>query len=620
MTRPRRPPALLALVLVAAAACGPNPAETGTPEASLAPTAAPTPAASDLAFVPARWPADGSACDRPGGSSRISSIEAPDAKTVVFTLCAADGAFLARLAHPSMGIVDAADLARIAADPSAAHDVAGHGAYAIELWGGDNVQLQRVGAATSSAATPTVILRWAQDPAVRTADLVAASVDGIDAPTPAGLDAAATNPALTVLARPLLDTVVLGFGHGAAFDSASVRRAIAAGIDTDALAGMAFPAGSTAADHLAPCDIPSGCAGKAFRGLNGPSSTASLKTAKFNFDTAYTLTIPDAPIPGLADPIGVAAAVRDQLAANLGLTANVVTMPAAQFREAVDGGTLAGMYLDAVAAPIADPSAFYGPLLLDHPASAAAHRAGGAISKLEDAAAAADPDVRDAGYADAATLLRDSVPVAPLVHAGGSTVYRSDVKGAVASALGTDPLGAMTAGDRGQVVFEQASAPDGGWCGWQPSADAYRLCGLVTDGLYGDAAGSLDPTPGLASACSPNAGATVWTCRLRAVRTANGLVLDADDVVATFRAMADPSDPVHRALGDAAFSAWADIFGTASAGAPAPSPTPAGSTAPPATASPSAQPAASGSPAASAPKASGSPKATVGRSPSPSAS
>jgi ABC-type transport system substrate-binding protein len=598
MTLPRRPAVLLVLALVATAACGPAPTLTPSPDASIAAgTAAPTAPASDVPFAPAVWPASGSACDAAdtsGTGGRIGRIEASDAKTVVFTLCASDGAFLARLASPAMGIVDAAQLARIAADPAAARDVAGHGSYRLARWGASNVQLERVGAASSSAVSQTVILRWTADPATRTADLVAGSVDGIDAPSAADLNAAATTPALRVVPRTLLATTVLGFGRGAAFSDARVRRAIAMGIDTDGLASTAFPPGSVAADHLAPCEVPAGCAGDPFRAFNAPSATAILQSATFNTDATYTLTVPDAAIPGLPDPAGVAAALSDQFAANLGITIAVKSMPADQFRAAVDGGTLTGLYLDGVASALADPSAFYDPLLLAHPASLAARRAGSAAGDLASGAVDPDPAAREAAYASAASSLRESAPLAPLVHPGSETIFAADVKGAAASPLGADPLGAMTAGDRGQVVFEQATAPGGGWCGAQDTPDAYRLCALVTDGLYAVTAGTLDPTPRLATTCTPNADATVWTCRLRTLRTGDGLVLDAADVLATFRAMADPADPVHRALGDAAFGAWDQLFGSASGTLPTPSPTPTPSTSPSASASATSGPTDSG--------------------------
>lgn len=616
MTNTRRLCAALVLLAFATGACGPAPAETPLAPASGGPTPrpAPTAAPSDIPFAPVAWPASGSACESAGSfaGTRLGRVEAPDAKTVVFTLCVPDGAFLARLAHPSMGIVDAADLARIAADPSAIRDVAGHGSYRVAQWGTDNVELARVGGASSGAAAPTLILRWAADPAARTADLVNATVDGIDAPTPDGLDSAATTPSLALVGRPLLETTVLGFGKGAGFSDARVRRAIASGIDTGALAS-AFPPGATPADHLVPCDIPAGCAGSAFRGFNAPASVAALQGLKFSLDASYPLTIPDAPIPGLPDPAGVAAALRDQIAANLGLAVQIQTMPADQFRAAVDGGTISGLFLDGVVAAVADPSAFYGPLFLDHPQSFAARRAGSALNDLLTAATAPDPAVRLTAYTAAATKLRDTVPLAPLVHPGAETVFRADVRDPSASPLGADPLGAMTAGDRGQVVFEQATPPGGGWCGAQPTADAYRLCGLVTDGLYGYSAGTLDPVPQLATACTANADATVWTCHLRQARTGSGLLLDAADVVATIRAMADPTDPVHRALGDAAFSSWADLFSLVPGSRLEPTPTPTASAAP-AGSAPAGSAPASGAPS---PDASPGPTTAATASPAP---
>lgn len=573
MTASRRLAALTAAVLLAGG-CGPTPPGTPSPAASgAAGTPAPSAVPSDAPFRPVAWPAGGSACLGPGHAGLIGRVAAPDAHTVVFSLCQPDGAFLQRLAHPAMGIVDAVDLGRIAADPTAMRDVAGQGAYRIVRWGADNAQLARIGDATAQAMAPTVILRWAADDAARSAALVAASVDGIDTPSVAALDAAAMDPSLAAVPRAGLATAVLGFGGGAAFGDAKVRRALAGALDRDALAA-AFPPGSVAADHLVPCGVPSGCSGSAFPAFNGPAAVAALQAAKFDFGATYTLSVPDAAIAGLPDPAAAAAAVRDQLAASAGITLQVVTLPADQFRAAVDDGSLAGLYLDGVAATVGDPSEFLGPLLVDHPASLAARRAPGVGGSLAVAARSADPRVRDAAFAAAAKAAATNAPVVPLVHPGGMALFRADVRGAAASPLGTDPLGAMTAADRGQVVFLQAGAPAGGWCGAQWGLDAYRLCALVTDGLYGHAGVSLDPVPALASACTPSSDATLWTCRLRAASTPGARAIDAADVVATFRAMGDPTDPAHLALGDGAFSAWTAVFGLAAGAIPQPSSTP----------------------------------------------
>jgi ABC-type transport system substrate-binding protein len=559
MPVPRRAMVLSLVAVVAVTGCGQPPEGTASPPASVV-AASPTPPLVDVPFRPSAWPATGSACDTPGYTGRLGRIEALDARTVRFTLCAPDGAFLARLAHPSLGIVDAAALARLAEDPASARSIAGHGAYRVVEWGADDVVLARAGSAAPAAVAPTVILRWAADPATRGAALQAATVDGIDAPAAGDLDGIATQPELTLMPRPALATAFLGFGRDAGFSSARVRRAIAGGIDRSALVAAAFPAGSVTADHLAPCAVEAGCAGGAFPAFNAPASAAALKAAGFNLGTTWPLHVPDAPVPGLPDPAGTAAAVQAQLAANLGLQVTVDVMPAAAFREQVDAGTLGGLYLDGIATQVADASAFFEPLFVTASTSTAARRATGIPELLGTAASATDPAAREAALGRTSDALRATAPIVPLAHPGAETVFRTDVTGVAVSPYGADPLGAATAGDRGQVVFMQPSAPAGGWCGNQPSADAYRLCGLETEGLYAFAAGTLVPVPGLATACQPSAEAMAWTCRLRADRTPTGLELDAGDVLATFRAMWDASGPLH-AASPGGFGAWTALFG-----------------------------------------------------------
>jgi ABC-type oligopeptide transport system substrate-binding subunit len=235
-------------------------------------------------------------------------------------------------------------------------------------------------------------------------------------------------------------------------------------------------------------------------------------------------------------------------------------MPAAAFREQVDAGTLGGLYLDGIATEVADASAFFEPLFVTASGSTAARRATGIPALLGMAAAATDPAARETALGKASDALRTTAPIVPLAHPGAETVFRTDVTGVTVSPYGSDALGAATAGDRGQVVFMQSSAPAGGWCGNEPSPDAYRLCGLETEGLYTFAPASLVPVPGLATACQPSADALTWTCRLRAARTSTGLELDAGDVLATFRAMWDASGPLH-AASPGGFSAWAALFG-----------------------------------------------------------
>ncbi|HEU0243447.1 MAG TPA: ABC transporter substrate-binding protein [Candidatus Limnocylindrales bacterium] len=555
-------PALAAIALIAGA-CGGDPVATPSPSPIVSPAATATPGSTVIPFAPAPFPADGTACGTPGYAGRLGRIEAVDATTIQFTLCAPDGAFLARLAHPALDILDSSSIERLAVDPGAT-TLAGTGPYRIDRWvPGENVALARVDAKASDVArSPLVVLTWAGDPAVRTSSLTEATVDGIDAPGPAELDQIATLPELVVTPRPGMATAILVFGSGPAFAGARVRRAIAGAIDRATLTATAFPAGSLVPTHLTPCIVPGACGGRAWYDFNAPAASAVLADASFDLERTYPLHVPDAPLPGLPDPLGAAQAVKDQLAANIGLTTEIDVMPAADFRAAAAAGRLDGLYLDGIASSVADASGFLEPVFGDGVRTTPARRASGVTTALVAAAATADPEARAAAIGRANTAIRSSAVVVPLAHPGSVVAFRSDVDGVATSPLGLDPLGAATPGDRPQLVFQQAAEPAGAWCGDQPSFDAYRLCGLVFEGLYGFAAGTLEPQPRLARACTADATATVWTCRLRSgVTFGDGSRVDAGDVLATFVAQWDAAGPIRSAAAPGAFAAWDELFG-----------------------------------------------------------
>lgn len=565
MSRPPRLLSLLGSVALLAAACGSDPAVTARPAAgSPAPSSTVGTVPSAVPFAAASWPAAGSACGTPGYTGLIGRIQAVNVRTIRFTLCAPDGAFLARIAHPSLGILEAATLGRLAADPAAARSIAGTGPYRIEEWdaGGDLILAAASGKTTPSARTPTVILRWAADPAQRTNQLQAASVDGIDAPGPADISRIETLPELAVVPRAGLETAYLAFGDDAVFGDVRVRLAIAGGLDRQALAAGAFPAGSTAATHLAPCEIAGACAGSDWYTFNAPAAAAALAATSFDLRPTYPLHVPNEAIPGLPDPLAIATAVQGQLRDNLGLQTTIDVVDASSFSPAAAGGALGGLYLDGIGSTVADPASFLAPILGSDSGGTPARRAPKVASALAAAAATPDATARESAFKTANDAIRSTVPLIPLVHPGSVAAYRSDVRGVVASPLGIDPLGSFTPGDRPQLVFMQGTDPGGAYCGDRASTDAFRVCALVTEPLYGFASGTLAVEPRLAQRCTPNADATVWTCTLReGVRFHDGAPLDAGDVLATYVAQWDPSQPLRTAHPDAAFAGWQALFG-----------------------------------------------------------
>jgi ABC-type transport system substrate-binding protein len=560
----RRVSVVLVSALLLLAACTSDPVATEPPATAVpTPTVEPTASVSEPPFERAAWPAGGSACETEGYTGRIGRIAAVNARTVRFTLCAPDGAFLARIADPALGILDSATIERLAEDPAAARSLAGTGPYRIDRWtAGEDAILVAAGEPAPASPAPTIVLRWAADPTQRTFELQSATVDGIDAPGRLDLERIATQPELAVVPRSGLATVFLAFGDEDAFDKVRVRRAIAASLDRAALAASAFPAGSAAATHLVPCVVPGGCAGEAWYAFNAPAAAAELAAAGFDLDGSYTIHVPDRPLAGLPNPAAVAEAIAMQLRDNLDLEIAIDVMTARSFAAAVAGGTLEGLYLSSSSSSVADPVAYLDPLFRAGLKTTTAARGKEVRAALAGAAATAEAEVRRKALGQVNDAIRDAVPLIPLVTPGSVVAFRADVDGVATSPLATDPLGAATPGDRSQLVFMGIGEPAGAYCGDQRSADALRVCALVTEPLYAFAPGTLRPEPRLAERCTPDAAAVVWTCTLRAgITFHDGTRLDAGDVLATYVAQWDASAPLRAARPEATFAAWAALFG-----------------------------------------------------------
>ena len=275
-----------------------------------------------------------------------------------------------------------------------------------------------------------------------------------------------------------------------------------------------------------------------------------------------TLHVPDAPLPGLPDPAATAAAVRDQLAASVGVSVEIDVKPAAELAAAVAEGTLEGLYLGGVRSALADPSGFLEPLFGETATGTAAERAEGVREALADAARETSPAAREAAFAAANDAVRSTAAIVPLAHAGDTVAYRVDVAGVAVSPLGVDPVGTFVPGDRRQLVVMGAGEPVGAWCAVDPSREALRLCALVTPGLYAFDGATLEARPALASRCTASPGARTWTCRLREdLAFGDGARVDAGDVVASIRAQADAGSDLRAAYPAAAFTAWDELFG-----------------------------------------------------------
>jgi ABC-type transport system substrate-binding protein len=168
---------------------------------------------------------------------------------------------------------------------------------------------------------------------------------------------------------------------------------------------------------------------------------------------------------------------------------------------------------------------------------------------------------REAAYTEANNLIKQHVPMVPIAHAGSATAFKADVVGAHSSPLTNENFNVMKPGDRDTLVFVQGAEPLGLYCPDETDGESLRTCLQINDSLYGYEVAGTKVIPALATACTPNADFTVWTCKLRQnVKFHEGGLLDANDVVESYAVSWDAEHPLHVGR-SGAFDYFPGLFG-----------------------------------------------------------
>ena len=584
MSRPRPHRVRLLVVaiaaVVAAAGCGADVPPSGSPTRSLGSSADPTPIASGIPsigpFEPMAYPAEPAPCDEDASedptygpyTGSIRRISATDATTVVFELCDADPAFLAKIASPALAVNDTAWLqSRIdpaGGTPRILTEVNGTGPFRLTSFGdGQDVTLARFdGYWGVRASTATLVFVAEGDARRRLEKLGEGSVDGIDLVEPGDVDAVRGNPELTLSPREGLNVAYVGFNSRfAPFDRVLVRQALATGLDREAILEAAFPPGTELASHFLPCAIPFGCEGSPWYEPDPTLAREWLAEAGFADGFTTTITFSEEPRDYLPDPRATATALQAQLQDLLGIEATLVTLPFEELTAAADAGRLEGIYLLGARTRYPDAT-----VLLDRhfgPESTAqfGSRSQDIVRALDQARDSADPAVRSENYRRANDRIRAHAPMVPLAHVGSAAAFRSDVRGGHASATFADEFSTVVPGDRTQFVLMQAARPASLYCADETEAAALRICAQVAESLYRHDIPEPGLAPALAEACVPDSELATWTCTLRtSVAFHDGSRLDANDVVLSYAVQWDAAHPLHRGR-DGVFQAFQDRFG-----------------------------------------------------------
>jgi ABC-type transport system substrate-binding protein len=299
-------------------ACGSAATPTPAP-ATAAPTTAPaTEAPFEALSYPTAAEVDcaGATFNGKPYTGMIKSIKAVDAKTVEFTLCGSDPAFLPKVAFSAFAINDTAYLEKAAADGSIVRQPNGTGPYKLKEWvQGDHITLEANPTYWGEAPkTPTVIFRWSTEAAQRLVELKSGNADGIDNPGPTDFENIIADPSLKLYPREGLNVFYVGMNNTfPPFDNVKVRQAIAMALDRQRIVDNFMPPGSQVATHFTPCTIPNGCVGDEWYAFGVSAAKALLAEAGFPDGFKTTIHLRDVVRGYLAQPVIVAQDIQAQL-------------------------------------------------------------------------------------------------------------------------------------------------------------------------------------------------------------------------------------------------------------------------------------------------------------------
>ncbi|MDH3730142.1 MAG: ABC transporter substrate-binding protein [Acidimicrobiia bacterium] len=536
--------ALAAAFAMVAAACGDSSSDTTTAATDAPPATDAAPFAGLSVTAPD--------CDY-GGS--ISKIEATAEYEVVFTMCTPVPAFKAIAAFTPFGIQPEEHLAATGGAPL--DNPIGTGPWALDTWQrGDSITFSRFDDYWGTPADySTLVFRWATEGAQRLLELQSGNVDQITNLSPDDFDTVKADGDLTFIPVANPNTLYLAMvdqldpfgdspGEMTEFADVKVRQAIAMGIDRQRIVDNFYPEGSEVASHFTPCSIDLACGGDAWYDFDPAAAKAMLADAGFPDGFETSIFYRDVFRGYLPEPGLVAVEFQTQLEENLGITADVVVMESGEFIDESTNGRLDGLYLLGWGADYPHVTNF-----LDFHFGKTNPQFGNPHPEiyevLDEAKTIADEATAGPLYVTANNAIRDLVPMVPIAHGASASATLATVENGHFRPFGA-PLFHKASPDDDTFVFLQNAEPISLYCTDETDGESLAPCQQVVEPLLGYAIDSGNVEPRLATDCTGNEDASVWTCSLReGVTFHDGSTFDANDVVASWSAGIDAADPLH---------------------------------------------------------------------------
>jgi ABC-type transport system substrate-binding protein len=496
--------------------------------------------------------AGAAAADPCAYGGEIKSIEALDDMTVQFTLCFPDGAFPAKAADTGLQIWPAEVLKAGATSGGKEwlDKPVGTGPYKLKEWRkGDQMILEaNPDYWGEKPAAQTVVFRWSSEAAQRLLELQSGNVNGIDNPGPDDFATIEGDENLQLQPRGPVNIFYVGMNNTyPPFDNEKVRQALAMAIDRKRIVDNFYPEGSILATQFMPPSIFGYTEGLDWYAVD-PAKAKEMLTEAGVYDAdgkwKIKLFYRDVVRGYLPEPGVVAQDIQAQLA-EIGVDLEIVVMESGAYLDAADAGELNGLHLLGWGADYPDATNF-----VDYHFGAGSSKQFGAkwediTTRLAKAAAAGDADERLKIYAEANELIKQHAPMIPVAHGASATAWAAACKGAHASPLTREKLGAVDCG-ADTLVFMQNAEPISLYCPDETDGETFRACEQINEALLGYKVGTTEIEPGLAESYESNAEGTVWTFKLRpGVKWHDGSTLDAEDVLTSWTAQWDAASPLH---------------------------------------------------------------------------
>lgn len=392
--------------------------------------------------------------------SIITKVEAKDPNTVVFTLKSGFGPFLANMAMPPFAIVSPKS---IKDDPDGwmtlnSKGAAGTGPFTYKpgAWQkGQQITLEKNTSYwqkdKDGKALPyldKVVLRFIGDETSRVAELRAGTVDAIRDFSPANIPTIKADANLQIVPRPAFNIAYLGINVAMKpFDNANVRKAIAMGIDKQAIVQAIYAGEAKAASQFL---VP---------GMVGYDDSVA-DFYKFDREAAkklvtdaggpFTIDLWYMPVsrPYYPDPKKIAEAFASDLG-KIGITANLKTQDWTPYRKDARENKY-GLWLLGWTGDNGDPdnflNVFFHPKVVDGkdtPIEAGNWSNPSAWDLLRKAQVETDSAKRADLYKQVSKIVQTEIPRIPMFHANPPTGTSKKVNGFIPHPTGGEAFTAV---------------------------------------------------------------------------------------------------------------------------------------------------------------------------------